>query len=290
MKPMLAAATDGSALQYPLLTSPKFDGVRCLIVNGIAMSRSLKPIPNLFVQHLFGRTEFSGLDGELIIGKPNAKDVYQRTVSGVMTRSGDPEIAFYVFDDFSAFGTFERRLAVAKRRVRVLSCAMPVHHELILTLEQLLAFEETCLIQGFEGVMLRDPAGPYKPGRSTLKEEWLLKLKRFVDSEAKILGVKQLMHNANEATTNELGQKERSSHKAGKVAKELLGAFIVKDLKSKVEFEIGTGFTLEQRQWMWKDQKKLVGKLVKYKFQPVGVKDKPRFPVFLGFRELIDLG
>jgi len=33
----------------------------------------------------------------------------------------------------------------------------------------------------------------------------------------------------------------------------------------------------------------LMGKVVKYKSQPTGVKDKPRFPVFLGFRDKVDM-
>jgi hypothetical protein len=32
-----------------------------------------------------------------------------------------------------------------------------------------------------------------------------------------------------------------------------------------------------------------MGKVVKYKSQPTGVKDKPRFPVFLGFRDVVDM-
>jgi DNA ligase-1 len=68
-----------------------------------------------------------------------------------------------------------------------------------------------------------------------------------------------------------------------------LGSLLVRDLKSKVEFEIGTGFTEQQRVELWLDRMNLRGKLVKYKSQPVGVKDKPRFPVFLGWRDRRDL-
>jgi DNA ligase-1 len=56
-----------------------------------------------------------------------------------------------------------------------------------------------------------------------------------------------------------------------------------------VEFDLGTGFTSGQRRDLWVGRGKLKGKLVKYKFQPTGVKDKPRFPVFIGFRDARDL-
>ena len=137
--------------------------------------------------------------------------------------------------------------------------------------------------------MLRHPDGPYKHGRSTAKEGWLLKVKRFEDSEARIIGFSELMHNANEAKRNELGHLERSSHKANKVGKQMLGALTVQDLKTKVEFDIGTGFTEDQRRLLWATGDNLLGKVVKYKSQPTGVKEKPRFPVFLGFRDKVDM-
>ena len=54
-----------------------------------------------------------------------------------------------------------------------------------------------------------------------------------------------------------------------------------------VEFEIGTGFTAAEREALWLAPP--IGKIVKYKFFPVGVKDRPRHPVFLGFREAEDM-
>jgi DNA ligase-1 len=54
-----------------------------------------------------------------------------------------------------------------------------------------------------------------------------------------------------------------------------------------VEFEIGTGFTEADRRELWVAPP--IGNLVKYKYFAYGVKDKPRHPVFLGFRSPIDL-
>lgn len=285
MKPMLAAPTDGKDLRYPLLASPKLDGVRCLIIDSVAVSRSLKPIPNKHVQRLFGRAELNGLDGELIVGADCGPGVFQRTSSGVMSREVYPEAVLHVFDTFLGDYGFKQRLLLAKTRIKGLHNLELVEHVNLVSESALLKYEAAKLGHGYEGVMIRDPAGPYKQGRSTLNEGWLLKLKRFVDSEAVVTGYTQLMHNANEATTNELGQTERSSHQAGKQPVALLGALQVQDVKSKVEFEIGTGFTTDMRRLLWIGRGKLKGRLVKYKYQPVGVKDKPRFPVFLGFRD-----
>ena len=297
-KPMLASPTDGSKLTFPMLVSPKLDGVRCLIIDGVAMSRSLKPIPNKHVQKLFGRKELNGLDGELIVGPPTAKDVYNKTTSGVMSVEGEPAVKFYVFDDFSAKdkvkqnlfgqeGHFEHRLLSAIRRITLEDNCKEVKHYKANNEADAGHYEAHFLTQGYEGMMLRLPSGPYKYGRSTAKEAWLVKLKKFDDSEAEIIGMTELMTNTNEAIRNELGHLERSSKKAGKKGKGVLGSLIVRDIKSKVEFEIGTGFTAAQREGIWKLNP--IGALVKYKSQPSGVKDKPRFPVFLGFRNTIDL-
>ena len=48
-----------------------------------------------------------------------------------------------------------------------------------------------------------------------MREGYLLKVKRFVDGEALVIGVTEPMHNANEAKTNELGRTARSHKKAG---------------------------------------------------------------------------
>lgn len=288
MKPMLASPA-GPVIPFPMLLSPKLDGIRCLVIDGVAVGRSLKPIPNKHVQLLFGHHEFNGLDGELIVDSPIAKEVFQVTSSGVMSIEGQPKVKFYVFDDFSHEAVFAKRLDIAFKRTRRHTHFVQVQHDKVNREAAILAWEESYLAAGYEGVMLRHPDGPYKHGRSTAKEAWLLKVKRFVDAEAKVIGYSEAQHNANEAKRNELGQLERSSHKAGKVGKQTLGALMVKDLKTGVEFDIGTGFTEDQRKLLWVQGDNLMGKVVKYKSQPTGVKDKPRFPVFLGFRDKVDM-
>ncbi|MFM7851045.1 MAG: hypothetical protein ACKO96_03815, partial [Flammeovirgaceae bacterium] len=61
------------------------------------------------------------------------------------------------------------------------------------------------LERGYEGVMIRGLHGPYKQGRATLKQGWLMKLKEFDDDEAVIIGYEEKMKNNNAAQVNELG-------------------------------------------------------------------------------------
>jgi DNA ligase-1 len=304
-RPMLASPADMSKLRFPLWLSPKLDGIRALVINGIVMSRSLKPIPNQHVQELFGHLE--GYDGELIVGSPTDKDCFRNTTSGVMSRDGKPDVNYHVFDrhDLTAC-TWEARY----RSVAFHPDIVPVTHYLVHDHESIEEYENVYLMQGYEGVMLRDPNGPYKNGRSTAKEGWLLKVKRFEDSEALVLGMEEKLHNGNEATIGELGQTKRTSHQENLVPLDTMGALIVRDLKTGVEFNIGTGFTDEERSWWWDtggmdvtcDEQVTVQNngsrllqfaqpylIVKYKFFASGSKDKPRFPSYEGIRHKEDM-
>jgi DNA ligase-1 len=137
--------------------------------------------------------------------------------------------------------------------------------------------------------MLRSYEGPYKQGRSTENEGYLVKVKRFEDSEAEILGAFEEMHNDNAKETNELGRTKRSTAQAGLIPSGVLGGFDVRDLKTGVEFSVGSGFTAEMKAEYWQARENLVGSIIKYKHFPSGGKDKPRHPIFLGMRSKEDM-
>jgi hypothetical protein len=84
-QPMLADKAP-AVLRFPLLVSSKLDGIRCTVINGVAMSRSFKPLPNKHLQKVLAEG-FDGLDGEIIVGPVGAKDVYNKTNSAVMSRT-----------------------------------------------------------------------------------------------------------------------------------------------------------------------------------------------------------
>ena len=296
-RPMLAGkVSDVNALKYPVLASQKLDGVRATVQGGKLMSRSLKPIPNRYVQEMFAWLP-EGIDGELILGDPTAKDAYRQTVSVVMSDDKPADdIRLHVFDRFGDLPFSERlKAAISPINIEIMQNsarqwhAVPVQHVLIKNAEELIALEAAWLAEGHEGVMVRDPAGPYKQGRSSEREGYLLKLKQFVDSDAEVLSAFELEHNENKAKTNALGRTERSTAKAGKVLSGLMGGLNVRDCVTGVEFAIGTGFDANDRKVLWEQRDTLPGKLLKYKFFPSGSKDKPRHPVFLDWRSKEDM-
>ena len=289
-KPMLAGKADDDQIERLLnkgamIGSPKLDGIRCLIQNGIALSRSLKEIRNKYVQTILGVPELSGLDGELIVGTPTDTDVYRNTTSNIMREKGEPKFTFWVFDHFLKNDVYINR----KKELNLFNKHMPkiikiLGSQVINNMEELKEYEMDCLSIGYEGVILRDPDAMYKHGRSTAKEGGLIKVKRFSDSEARILAMEEQMKNNNEKKVNELGRGQRSSHKANKSPKGTLGALVVKDVYSGVQFNIGTGFTDSVRDQLWKHKEDLIGTTVKYKYFDIGVKELPRHPVYLGIR------
>ena len=287
MKPMLAVAIDDiNTLRYPVYISGKLDGIRCLKLNGQIVTRNLKPLPNVATREWLERVLPEGADGEVISGA-----TFQATTSAVMRQTGKPSVQFFWFDWIRPGMNFLARQEAMRTHHAALSDPNIVFWESIPCAdpEMLLEAETRILAAGLEGVMVRND-GPYKHGRATLREGYLLKLKRFEDSEARVVGFQQLLRNQNTATTNALGRTERSQVQAGMVDGNTLGSLLVEDCATGIAFGIGSGFTMAQRDAIWAARDQWLGKIVKYKSQSVGTKDAPRFPIFLGERAEGDIG
>lgn len=286
MKPMLAVEADIDTIRFPCYAQVKADGVRVVIKDGVVLSRSLKPIRNKHVQSLFGHLH--GLDGELIVGDPTAPDVFQKTTSGVMSADGEPDVKFYVFDYWNLpDDRYSVRMTAAGMKINKDDKVILVQYGLVHNKEELLQIHQELLNQGWEGTMIRNPYQGYKYGRSTKKSQHLLKLKEFHDSEFKVVGFKERMHNTNKAKRNALGNLERSSAKDGLVGMDTLGALVLE--YGEDTFDCGTGFDDQQRKWIWEHREEFLGSLAKVKYQPSGAKDKPRFPVWIGWRDEEDM-
>lgn len=292
IKPMLAAKYDPDKQRFPALASVKIDGIRCLIKDGQALSRKLKLIPNKFVQAwVYDNPELEGMDGELMIGDMTSQEAFRRTTSGIMSQDGEPDFTFWAFDMWNKReASFVQRLGILSRRARHIDDRlMLVNQQIVHDNGEVAKYLASCEMEGHEGIMLRDPDSLYKFGRATPNTQELVKVKSFEDAEAVVVGYEEEMHNANEATVSELGKTKRSSHKANLHGKGTLGALVCRTMKvgSKdfIEFSIGSGFSQDERKRYWVDRHQLHGRIVKYRYFAGGIKDRPRFPVFMGFRK-----
>lgn len=296
-RPMLSATGESQAKvikNWPgqVLASPKLDGIRCLTHPSLgAVSRNFKPIPNSWIRGVLSPVDchIPYLDGELVTFTNGVVDDFNTIQSKVMSRDVDPGAwKFMVFDHFQyPNNAFMDRLKFA---IDTIEDTEPfrgyyaiVHHELIKRPEEFFAFAEICLAQGYEGAMYRDRLGPYKEGRSTLSQGWLVKWKEFADAEGTVVGFQEKMHNANEQTRDAFGLAERSSHKENMQPMGTLGALVLNTRWGKLN--VGTGFTDAERQYIWDNQEEYLKMKCTFKYQSFGTKDAPRFPVFKGWRK-----
>jgi DNA ligase-1 len=232
--------------------SEKLDGVRAYWDGTQLISRQGNRFsaPDWFTQGFPKQV----LDGELWMGRNRFAEV-----SGAVRRQiPDPaqwqKIRFMVFDSPGETGDFDHRL----QALRVLFAQL--NSPSIALIEQYKIDDETALMQaldqvianGGEGLMLHLGSAPYRGIRS----DDLLKLKRFSDAEAVVIG-----------------------HIPGKGKfSGMLGAVLVK-MPDGREFKIGSGFSDEQRR-----HPPAIGSTISYKYQGTTASGLPRFASFFRAR------
>ena len=285
-KPLLAGKFNSEKAKFPYAATPKIDGIRFLMVGGAALTRSFKPIRNEYLQKILSSNLPEGIDGELTSGS-----TFQEC-SSIMRIKGEPDFKVWIFD----FVNPKDEPKPYKERMNELrkfeSFNIPSYEILFPTIvsnqEQIDQLMIKNLNAGYEGLMLRDPNGIYKFGRSSVKENILLKVKEFMDDEAEIIAFREKMVNTNEGLKDNFGRTKRSSCQDGLKPSGTLGGFILRNSEG-LEFSCGSGLNDALRDEIWKNQSKYLGKLVKYKYMSKGIKELPRHPVFIGFRDETDL-
>ena len=277
-------------LRYPLWVTPKINGVRGYVKNGVVLSTSNKPLPNKNLQEFFGACE--NLDGEFVVGDIlDSQNSLNRTTSIVMADDKPIDgLRFYAFDyvEFPELSYANRQAQLFEKAPEYLRVTK-LSNIIVKDEAGLLELEQRFVSMGYEGLITRDPEALYKFGKSTAKQAWMGKMKRFTDDEAVIIGYAERMHNTNEKVISETGRSKRSSAKAGKVGLDTLGALLCRT-KSGHEFSIGTGLNESTAAYLWSIREKdLVGRFVKFKFFEIGSGDVPVLPVYLDLRDKLDM-
>ena len=245
---LLAETWDNAADLSGWWMSEKLDGVRAYWDGTQFLSRqgNLFHAPDWFVEG-FPTTP---LDGELWIDRK----AFQRTVSIVRRQDKSDhwrQVRFLVFDAPAVEAVFEDRIAYLKDLFARggMEFAGQHEHQLCTGVDCLREELERVEALGGEGLMLRQPGSRYHGGRSTT----LLKVKRFQDAEAVVVG-----HKAG----------------AGKHAGRL-GALDVQ-LPDGTRFSVGTGFSDRQR-----ENPPRIGDTITFRYQELSEGGVPRFPSFV---------
>lgn len=231
--------------------SEKLDGIRGYWDGKQLFTRqgNLLSPPNWFTKNWPN----TPLDGELWI----ARRKFEQVSSIIRSKHADEEwqaIKFMLFDINQQQGTFAERVTLMKQLVEqtqspYLQLIPQVKFEKISLMMQQL---EQVIANGGEGLMLHHQDAHYQVGRN----KQLMKLKKLYDAEARVTG-----------------------YIAGKGKfKGLLGALKVKT-EQGISFNIGSGFSLEQRQHPPK-----IGSLITYQYFGKTRYGVPRFASFVRIR------
>lgn len=236
--------------------SEKLDGIRARWTGSQLLTRNGNLIhsPDWFTKDW----PKVALDGELWI----ARGQFEETASIVLSDSPDErwsKLIFKVFDLPNSQATFDSRLSelrALKESLQSNTLSLVSQHSyssldaLDLALDELVA-------SGGEGLMLHHKHARYIHGRS----DRLLKLKKFDDNEARVIG-----------------------HISGKGKfADVMGSLLVQT-KDGVVFKIGSGFSDQER-----ENPPPINSWVTYKFYGTTRHGKPRFASYLHTRPLSDL-
>lgn len=316
MKPQLADNWLEDKQRLPAWQQPKWDGVRGgFWLPDTFTGRSLKPFKNKALTAFWSQPIFKYLDGELVL--PGAVENTARLCSlttGMCNRVAETEVPDLIAFDYLRPDLIAKGATYADRYGE-LALLIDHLHEMgdvegdklrlvesypVTSFERVLELDDQFLDRGLEGSILRNHLAPHKEGRPSSKVQELMRIKRFIDAEAKVVSLEEAMENTNEAKTNELGRTERSTAKAGLVPKGMVGKLkceLLADLalgsvtlKAGQLITVGPGqLTHPERIHYWNNQHELVGQIIKFKTFPQGVKDKPRMPLFLSLRSEEDM-
>lgn len=264
--PMLAHDYNkrGKGALYPCFVQPKLDGTRCIgIPRKGLFSRMRKSFPHM--EHIVA--ELNQLPADVILdGELYTDELTFQQIVGLVKREtlreGNAEnqvkIKYHVYDMVSA-GTFEERYAALTKLLRGhrFRHIVLVPTERCASEERMKAKHNEYVAEGFEGIMLRNPAGLYKHSRSTD----LLKYKEFIDEEFTVVGF-----------TEGDGQDK--------------GCVVwICETEEKKRFQCRPRGTKEERKEMFQNGDAYIGKKLTVRFQEWSDAHIPRFPVGIAFRD-----
>jgi ATP-dependent DNA ligase len=286
-----------------LYGQPKWDGMRACLYEGVARSRSWKPLANQALQRFVAdHPHLQGLDGEVFTGHDYAPESFRASMSGIRSGDGSGDITFVYFDLFTGTElSYQNRLDIATQRIgntvqrfegkgySVLVMQCPTVE--LRTLEEIYTYEAKCLADGFEGAIVRRPVMGYKYGRSTALGGTLVKVKRRDYVDAQVIGYEQRYENQNEAKENELGLTSRSAHQKGLVPLDMLGALQIRILNGPlkgVEQKCGVfrGLSHTDLRDLWQVRNTIVGRYCEVSVdKATGGYDAARCPVWIRWRD-----
>lgn len=257
--PMLAGVwTPKSKMSAKVYVQPKLDGIRLLLGRKdgelVMMTRTGKPVVGM-EQAINDPAANKLKEGEWIDGEAYSTTIPFEEISGKFRKNTScPELEFHVFDTFDLNNpeeTFSERcykIARWKNSVKTLLVEPSKIEEL----------HDQFVAEGYEGIMVREPHSIYEVG---YRSKNLLKFKKFIDEEFKIVGCEE--GHGRDAET----------------------AIFVCETTVGKRFNARPKGTLAVRKEYWDNRAGYMGKMLTVKYQEKSVDGIPRFPVGLSVRD-----
>jgi len=280
---------------------PKLDGVRTIIRDGVAYSRTWKPLHASFQKRFkpfLELTEGTNHMFDAEVWSPKLK--FNEIMHSLAHEDGEP-LWIYCFDYISeeewegeSTTPYSKRinqmLWVLKhkeethinRRFKYDDYVRPVQVTICSKPEDILKCIERAAEDGLEGIMLRTPDQMYKHGRNTVKENVFHKFKFWETVDGIITGYKlkrELTDEAKAANTerDELGRTKRGHKKGDRQETDEIGSLEItipdENIVCYVSFKKGSELR-EQITVETFDEYK--GKWAEFEHLPCGAKDKLR--------------
>ena len=264
----------GHIIESGVYASPKLDGYRCLAViadGSVTLYSRNGSVYSNFPQveeELLNKFKCDVvLDGEIM--SDDFQSMQQSAFASTRgTTVGD--VKFHVFDfiPYSEWqtGKFKMkksdRLTLLNKMDKVIKgCKniVLVDQEKTSSIDRVLQLEKQYMALGYEGVMVV-PDIPYYKGR---KSNRLMKFKTMLSQDCEIVG----FYEGTAGTRNE-----------GR-----LGGLVLKQ-ENGLTCECGSGFSDDDRDYIWNNQSEFLGRLAEIKYQELTNHDVMRFPIFMRWR------
>ncbi len=200
VSPMLAHSANEypHKIVLPCYVQKKYDGICCLAhINNLGETRFFSRRANEWntLGHLFDEVKRIGIKNIVLHGELYTHGVkFEDITSGVKRDEASDKsgIIEYIVYDAAIPGTYEQRLGTLSSllkpewnktsKIRVATTYMANTHE------QIEAWHDAFVKDGYEGAILRNPQGVYVKDKRSFD---LLKYKKFKDGEFEIVGVKE---------------------------------------------------------------------------------------------------
>jgi DNA ligase-1 len=264
--PMLAHDYNkrGKSIVYPCFAQRKYDGTRCVGIPGTGLfSRNRKQYPHLkhIIAELNKLPPSIILDGELYSDTLTFQEIVGIVKRELLKTDDDKkqlQIKFHVYDIINDM-PYEQRYAnlqIIFNRYKFKYLEL-VKTDLCESEDKLKELHAQYVAEGYEGIMLRNKNGGYKNTRSVD----LQKYKEFFDDEFKVIGYEE-----------------------GKGLEEGCVIWICKTSEGKT-FNCRPRGSREDRQLLFTNGDKYIGKMLTVRYQEMSDTCVPRFPVGISFRD-----